>query len=175
LKAENEFLAKAFSMPLWVGIVSLFGIVFIGIFPAYWNTKILGQYRTVNTAYFFFIIGWFYNVGCYRFKYLVHPINNQLKIIMLVAVLITMAGTKNGYNLWTDLLYKKVQTFDAEMCARDNEMARAAAIGKDSVLLAPLSKKPATLFVLDLTPDPNHWINTSYASFFGLTKVSLKK
>jgi len=37
-------------------------LIFIGMFPAYWVTGNMGQHRTVNTVYFFFLIAWFLNV-----------------------------------------------------------------------------------------------------------------
>src|SRR6185436_3629414 len=40
----------------------LFFVIFLSAFPAYWSTGILGQHRTVNSAYFFFLILWFMNL-----------------------------------------------------------------------------------------------------------------
>ena len=37
-------------------------LIFIGMFPPYWVTGNMGQHRTVNTVYFFFLIAWFLNV-----------------------------------------------------------------------------------------------------------------
>jgi hypothetical protein len=37
-------------------------VVFLGLFPAYWTMGMMGQHRTVNAVYFFFLIGWFINI-----------------------------------------------------------------------------------------------------------------
>ena len=77
--------------------------------------------------------------------------------------------------LFVSLFSKMKAAFDAEMRDRNLKIRKANAKGDKEVQFSPLSEKPATLFVLDLTPDPAHWINTSYASFYGATKASLKK
>lgn len=86
-----------------------------------------------------------------------------------------MACTKNGYNIAVDLLYKKVNGFDAEMSSREMLLTEAAHKNSAVILLAPLKNKPFTIFVQDLNPDSLHWINTSYATFFGIKNVTLKK
>ena len=43
----------------WLSVAGLLLVVPLGVFPAYWETGILGQHRTVNAAHFVFLILWF--------------------------------------------------------------------------------------------------------------------
>ena len=181
LRNKDALLARLTSCPVSMSTGLLVLIVFAGVFPAYWHTRILGQYRTVNAAYFFFLLAWFFNLACWAAylekKEIRNPfmIGKKARIIGLLLVLLAMAGTKNGYYLTTDLLYKKVNAFDLEMRTRNSLMLAAAQKNISVIELSPLKSKPYTLFVHDLNTDSFNWINTSYASFFGRKTAVLKK
>ncbi|MBL4668448.1 MAG: hypothetical protein JKY30_04215 [Flavobacteriales bacterium] len=62
MRDENSLFQNSFYMNRWFSLLILFAIIFICVFPPYWATGILGQHRTLNVAYFFFIITWFVNL-----------------------------------------------------------------------------------------------------------------
>lgn len=172
---KNSFYISPKVFPLF-----LFILLFIGIFPAYWNTNILGQHRTVNTAYFFFIIIWFMNLTVWsnyaiEKKIISHfDIPRKLSIILFCLVLFAFAFTKNGYKMTIDIFYGKAKAFDEEMRMRNNVMKDAKLKGETTVWLGPLKNKPESLFVLDLSAESGHWINSSYGTYFGIKNVELK-
>jgi hypothetical protein len=181
LSTQDTLFARLFVCPIGISTALLLLIVFAGVFPAYWNTRILGQYRTVNAAYFFFIPAWFFNLGCWS-RYIAErqitfsfSMGKNARFLLFLLVVLAMAFTKNGYFITTDLLYQKVNAFDSEMRMRNALMNAAANKGIQAIDLPPLKSKPNTLFVQDLNPDSMHWINTSYAAFFGMKTVVLKK
>jgi hypothetical protein len=181
LSTQDALFARLFACSIGISTAVLLVIIFAGVFPAYWNTRILGQYRTVNAAYFFFIPAWFFNLGCWS-RYIAERqltfsflMGKNARFLLFLLVVLAMAFTKNGYFMATDLLYQKVNVFDTEMRSRNTLMEAAMHKGTQVIELPQLKSKPNTLFVQDLNPDSMHWINTSYAAFFGMKTVVLKK
>ncbi len=48
---------------MWLSVAGLVLVIPAAVFPAYWETGILGQHRTVNSAYFAFLVLWFVAVA----------------------------------------------------------------------------------------------------------------
>ncbi|MFN2599461.1 MAG: hypothetical protein ABR563_20005 [Pyrinomonadaceae bacterium] len=62
--AERSDLAREhFYLHPLTSLSLLLGVVFLGFFPVYWATGMFYEYRTVNAAYLFFLVGWFVNVS----------------------------------------------------------------------------------------------------------------
>jgi len=157
-------------------------VVFLCIFPAYWSTGILGQQRTVNVACFLFIVLWFIILSLWINYYRENPIlmniekslkKRSLKILFIIS-LITMLVTKNGYNTFTDIFYNKVYNFNKEMNERYDLIAEAKRKSSYIIVFKPLLNKPSAIFILDLTSDSSHWINSGYQSFYGLKSITVK-
>jgi hypothetical protein len=180
-KIKKSGFFKGLSCPVWFASGLLFFILVVGIFPSYWNTNILGQYRTVNTSCFFFILGWFLNLSCWinffeeRGFYWDGSLLNRFKYYLITIILIALVASKNGYKLGSDIIYNKVKCFDKEMNFRDEQMVLAWKNGLRVAHINTLKNKPEVLFVMDLCADSTTWVNTSYATFFGLKKVEVKK
>ncbi|MFH1319331.1 MAG: DUF6056 family protein, partial [Bacteroidota bacterium] len=159
----------------------LFIILFLCIFPPYWSTCILGQHRTVYTAYFFFIILWFINlsawVNYYSNKKVLQSfrIYPKLYIALISLTILSAATTKNGYHAFLDIFYGKAVAFDKEMNARYETLKNANSSNIEKCVLKPINNKPATLFFLDITPNHKHWLNTGYAQYFDIKEVHLYK
>lgn len=61
LSEKTKILRQVRVHPLLISLWLLI-MVFAGFFPAYWSTGLLGQHRTVNEVWLFFMIGWFVNI-----------------------------------------------------------------------------------------------------------------
>ena len=160
----------------WASVFILAGILVVCIFPPYWATNILGQHRTVNTAFFFFLIYWFLCVGVYVNKYSEKTNftilqNEKLKNGLIILAICILAVTGNGYDVFTDILYGRAKKFDAEMQERFDVLSSEASKGK-TIYLRPLSEKPHSLFILDLGADSTDWINGCQAEYFGVRGFS---
>jgi hypothetical protein len=168
LSAEIPLFKKSFYVsPLTALILSLMTI-FIGAFLPYWSTGILGQHRTMNVSFFFFLLSWFvFLTSLYNSKYLKwQNLHSKIKILLFSMLCMTLFFTQNGWNVWNDLYSGKAQSYNDQMNVRYEKIRKM-----NGDLYLPLIKNPPkTLFVLDLTEDPNHWQNRSYTVFFEKTE-----
>ena len=156
----------------------LIGILFFCIFPAYWETDILGQQRTVNVACFFFLAAWFLFVLLYSVSHSEYFVvfTGSLQKFVLPAVLLivfSICFTKNGYTVCTDLVYSKAKQFDKEMNDRYKILENPENKAK-IVTAKPLDTKPVSLFVLDLE-DSTYWVNYYQAKYFKVKSIVCKK
>ncbi|MFI5163855.1 MAG: DUF6056 family protein, partial [Bacteroidia bacterium] len=170
-----SFFRKLQSVKPWMIFISLLWVLFVCIFPPYFITNILGQHRTVNVACFFFLFLWFIGIAAFtnrnseKVKMLFIE-SKKFKLIAILLILFSIAATKNGYDVFLDVFYKKANRFDAEMNERNDILCNPNNIGK-VIYLKPLGEKPRSLFVLDLTNDSANWINASQADYFGVKEI----
>lgn len=153
--------------PLMALLISL-SFIFISAFLPYWSTGNLGQHRTMNVALFFFILSWFvFLTALYNSHYLKWQNLHPKIITTLFSILcITLFFTYNGWNVLHDLYSGNAKSYNEQMNVRYEKIKN---MNED--LYLPLIKiPPKTLFVLDLTDDPNHWQNRSYTVFFEKTE-----
>lgn len=151
----------------------LLGAVFVACtFPNYWVTGVLGQHRTMNMAYFFFIPVWLLNLASWaphlpaaRTRL---PDAPRWKVLGVLLVVASMATTANGYDAAYDLVRGTARAFDKQMEARYAAIDQAREAGKTQVTVEPLTARPATLYVLDLTEEGSHWINQAWTAYFGI-------
>ena len=163
--------------------VLIWVILFLCIFPAYWSTGILGQHRTLNTACFFFVLIWFLLIHSIYSKNnlaekITQIISPSIRFFLTLLLFATLLLSGNSGTAIMELASGKITGFDKEMNNRVNILSAAKNKGITDVTIPPLQNKPQSLFVLDIQPDCNHWINQQYANFFGLKKVcsdSLKR
>jgi hypothetical protein len=154
-------------------------IVFCAAFPAYWSTGILGQHRTINAAYFLFLLYWFLNLHL-----IVKFIPESFFEILRTRIFITLSGTLlvfaffitgNSRTSWSDLFSGRAKQFDAELTAREEKLIQCKAEGLLTCKISALSVRPKSIFVLDIQQDSTHFINVDYSIYYGLNSVSLKK
>lgn len=181
-KGNVEFFKVVSYSDILVWGLSIPLIIFICIFPAYWGTGILGQHRTVNVACLLFIMLWLVNLNLWMVYYKELPFFNNIDkilkdktiIILFLILLITMAVTKNGYNAFTDIYDGKARKYSKEMTERIEKMKGAKSKSIESIGVDPLKYKPATIFVIDITADSDHWINKGYASYYTMKSIWLE-
>ena len=70
-----------------------------------------------------------------------------------------------------DFASGKITGFDREMNSRYALIDAAKKQGQTQISMHSLQNKPASLFVLDIQPGCNHWINEQFAQFYGLNKI----
>jgi hypothetical protein len=156
-------------------------VIFLSAFPAYWSTGILGQHRTVNSAYFFFLVLWFMNltvwVNFLMDKKITANVSNfaerYFSVLFIVMVLFSFI-TGNGYVAVGDLLSGRTKNFDRQIEQRYEKLQMARQHPDKACLLDSLQNKPASLFVLDISADENDWVNRGMAAYYGIGAVGLK-
>jgi hypothetical protein len=157
-------------------------VIFISAFPAYWSTGILGQHRTLNVGYFFFLLLWFINLSAWseyfknkKFIAIASNFSAKYFIVLFTLMIFFTFVTRNGNTALNDLFSGKAKKFDTEMKHRYAFLKAAHIRSEKNCLLDSLINKPASVFVLDISNDKNDWMNRGMAAYFGVNKVALKK
>ncbi len=169
---KNSLIKNSFYLKPYESSILLIGIFIVCIFPPYWATNILGQHRTINTAYFFFILMWFVNLISWtnylekKFIFKLN-INPKIKLLFIALIIASLSFTKNGYTSFLDIFYGKAKKFDLEMRERNNLIYQAKKENRKKIIFKPLSEKPQTIFVSDFTKDPKIWINRCQGDYYG--------
>ncbi|HSH65173.1 MAG TPA: DUF6056 family protein [Bacteroidia bacterium] len=175
--ATVPLFSSSFYLNPFYSVLLLFFVIFIAVFPPYWTTGILGQHRTVNVGYFLFLIVWFINLTVFFNRYkkelqVTKDINQQVGAILMCLLLVSLFFTKNGYDVLNDIFYKRAADYDLQMKKRYELMNTT----KDTIFFDPIIDPPKTLFLYDITNDPNDWLNRSYTLYFNCkNKVLVKK
>jgi hypothetical protein len=167
LAEHYRLFSASFYLSPFYSTALLFIIIFIAVFPPYWATGMLGQHRTLNVAYYLFLILWFINLTtCFNFYKNeltgVKPINRQIQATLLVIAVVAMFFSKNGYDLLTDIFYGRARAFDEQMTARNVQLKLLG----DTVYFHPILDPPKSLFLYDVKEDPANWLNQSYNLYF---------
>jgi len=138
----------------------------------YWPTGLLGQYRTLNMACFYFLPTWFLALTVWDRAVLrklvpTPPAVNRswwAWVAVLAGTLFLFSG-RDGL-VTADLLGGRMARYDADMMQR-YAMVRQAAQRREEVVLGPVHY-PRCLVILPLDTDANYWMNRSYAGYFGV-------
>lgn len=154
-----------FSLTYWELIGLLLGVLFVGLFPAYWSTGMLGQLRTPNVSYFLFLPLWLGLLGHWRMKdcrFLFVP--KKWQIITIFSLMLGGLGfSENGWTIVSDSFSGRITSFDRQMKNRYDLLKKST----DVVYLPTIHNPPKSLFVLGITHDPTNWLNEVYAKYFG--------
>jgi hypothetical protein len=128
-------------------------LVFFGFFPAYWSMGIMGQFRTVDTVYFFFLIGWFLNVAIWinylkskhNFKFA--PLPRYVYVISVPIILVVLLFTNNTRPAFGDLARGRAYRYDKAVYERSAQLSqciRARIFVKDCPMTS-ISDIPVTI------------------------------
>ena len=166
----------SFYLNRWFSLAMLFIIIFICVFPAYWATGILGQHRTLNVAYFFFLIMWFINLSVWfnsfkRTKKIVlsKALIGKFSLLFLIGILFT----NNGYYALYDVFSGTAKEYNHHLEKRHKKLFLATQKNPKELKLSALNAKPNSLFIIDITSDPNYWINRGYNDYFNLSETKI--
>lgn len=146
-------------------------VVFISMVLPTWSTGMLGQYRTVNAALFFFLPFWFLAVAVWDVQVLSvrspWVLTRPRPALVLVAVGLMCFALGRDADVTTDLLTGRSKRYFGAMKERYLRIQDAVAHGDTEVHLDPIADPPRSLSILPLSADPSHWMNRSVARYFG--------
>jgi hypothetical protein len=172
-----KLLSVHFFINRWIALCALFGVLFLAIFPAYWSTGIMGQHRTVNMAYFYFIILWFINITLWRDSILKLKFisNFSFKKYALILSIILVSFTNNSFSAWKDLLSQDVVSFNNQLNSRYLLLDSMDVKNTKIEVLPVLTKKPKSIFIYDISSDPKYFPNTCYKTYWNLKAFIIAK
>lgn len=152
-------------------------VVPLAAFPAYWATGILGQHRTIDTAYFAFLLLWFAAVTLWcaakpEAAAVVAAAVKRARTPLVALLLAALALTHNSYAAGSDLASGRLAAYDRAMQARDVALDACCARRERTCVLAPIGDPPASLLVIDIARSPSDWVNLAYARYFNVPRVT---
>ncbi|MFP5470492.1 MAG: DUF6056 family protein [Bacteroidia bacterium] len=168
ISETNLIFKQSFYVNRWISLFLLFFIIFIATFLPYYATGILGQHRTVNLAYIFFIPLWFINLSAWinHLRLRTFEMGSALKNSLMFVFFISLFFTSNGYDVINDIAYKKLHSYDKQMSKRYSIIHQHKKDSTVKLEFAPIENPPKTIFVLDIQQDSTHWINEGYRLYF---------
>jgi len=178
-KGLKTGMINAFTKPMnkWLVLALPFACVFVGMLVTYWPTGLLGQYRTLNMAQFFFLATWFFALvvwdqGVFRKQ---HWVFEQVRPVYFqwgfVALCSTFLWKGRDGLVSNDLLSGRMARYDAGMMSRYRVLTWASRTGSSDVVDLPPIELPKSLITLPLDTSATHWMNQSYATYFGVAGV----
>lgn len=170
---------RCFSVPVWVGFVAVLGILWGQVFTSYYGIGIEPPPRVVNSVYLYFLLGWFYNVALvvryFSAKRSVGQFSGAAQLVLsLFLTLIVGQHILRSNSLRTiygDWLRGRAAAYDQELNARYEFMKNTPG---DTLYVAPLKARPASLFMDDLNQNQTHLWNRCVGGYFGKKVVYLK-
>ncbi len=178
-KGIEQGMIRPFARPLnkWLVLLMPFALVFVSMVVTYWPTGLLGQYRTLNMAQFYFIPAWFFALAAWdqavfrkRSWFLEHP-NPALVQWAFVLLCTTFLWKGRDGRVTDDLLSGRMARYDEGMMARYSAVSLSSFPTSDRHFdFAPV-EQPTSLVILSLDTSAAHWMNQSYAKYFGVAGV----
>lgn len=127
-------------------------LVFLGLFPSYWTMGMMGQHRTVNAVYFFFLIGWFINIVIWvdylqRKRGLVFArLPAYVYVIGVPLLLCTLSLTNNTRVAIADLVRGRAYSYHKAVNERYEQFKQCAREGHvDNCPVQTVSDPPPTI------------------------------
>lgn len=167
-----------FTRPLnkWLALALPFVCVFVSMVVTYWPTGLLGQYRTLNMAQFYFIPAWLFALAVWdqtvfskqRWVFeQVRPIHFRWAFVALCTTFLWKG--RDGL-VTDDLLSGRMARYDAAMSARWRMLTDVRGESGHVVVFGPV-EMPRSLVILPLDTSATNWMNRSYADYFGVAGV----
>jgi len=178
-KGIERGMIRPFARPLnkWLVLLMPFALVFVSMVVTYWPTGLLGQYRTLNMAQFYFIPTWFFALAVWDqavFRkgqwFFAHP-SPALVQWAFVLLCTTFLWKGRDGRVTDDLLSGRMARYDVGMMARYSAVSLSSFPTSDRHFdFAPV-EQPTSLVILSLDTSAGHWMNQSYAKYFGVAGV----
>jgi hypothetical protein len=141
-----------------------------------------------NLITLLFILLWFFYLviaGKYfydKFPAFLNRSSTNNTCITLFAIVLFYTGaikTPSGYhyfgnsiNAWNDLLFK-AEKYEAEMQHRYKLVRKARSENIELLIFDPIKSRPETVFFIDITTEPEDWINKSFAGYYQVKAVKI--
>ena len=159
-----------FKNPYLVFLI-LFGYLCFTIFPGFWTLNSIFPHRVLNVIYFFFVLGFSYNLCCFLF-YLqdrynaVFEFNNSSRLITGVLLFFFTFSSNSIYQSYHDFFVGKAYKYNLEL---KNRFAQIEKSTSKRVFLQGLKNKPSTIYdeeIMGLTTDVNNWKNKEFELYY---------
>lgn len=168
-----------FRRPLnkWMVLVIPFACVFVSMVVTYWPTGLLGQHRTVNMALFYFIPAWLFALAVWdqevfrKRKWVFDQVRPVYFRWAFVLVCTTFIWKGRDGLVTDDLISGSMARYDEGMQWRYRTLAFSA--GSAEVVGLSVVELPRSLAILPLDTSEAHWMNRSYAGYFGVAGVRI--
>ena len=171
--ANSQLHSVLLKMNKWLAMVLPFALVFVAMVVTYWPTGLLGQYRTVNVALFYFIPTWCFavlvwDVQVFRTARRRLPELDQrtFQLSFLLLCVITFFFLGRDLRVTSDLFTGRAKKYDQAVTEGYRLIIRAVQYEMDQLVL-PSVETPKSLHILPLDASPDHWTNRSLANYFG--------
>jgi len=135
-----------------VSSLVLLTIVFLGCFPVYWATGSMGQLRTMNVAYFFFLIGWFINIVIWvdylkrKRGFATAKLPHYVYVIGVPLLFCTLLFSNNMKTAIADLVSGRAYHYDKAVKERYAQFRQCVLDGHlDDCPVVTISDLPATI------------------------------
>jgi len=156
--------------------IGMLMVIPLATFPAYWETGTLGQHRTVDVAYFVFLVLWFTAAAAWAGgeSHAVRTLSafaDGWRLPFAAAFVVGAAFTANGYGVASDFASRRFAHFDAELIARYAGLDRCHQQHLARCDVAPLADRPVSFAFVDVSPSPSNFVNAAYARYFGANAV----
>jgi hypothetical protein len=151
LSESNTLLKRHFNFHPLVALLLLLAIVFLGFFPAYWATGLLGQHRTVNLVFFLFLLGWFLNLLMWtsylrgKFNWRVASLPRYVYVICLLSIPLCLLTTNNTRGAIDDLASGRAVRYDRQMRGRYLKIQDCLKTGRSPCTIDTLTDLPTTI------------------------------
>lgn len=172
LRGRIPGFAALLRTPPWIAALLPFVLVAATTFPAYWNTGLLGQHRTINVACIFFIPIFFLNLALWLERGALGRIaawapSPQVPGYAMVLALLALNLTGNGFAANADLLGGRAAAYDRVMSRREAEVRAAAGNPDAKVAFIPQLLPPRTLPSYEGAYPLRDWMMHCQARYFG--------
>lgn len=155
-----------------IALMGAFAVVFIAAFIPYFATGILGQHRTMNYVYPFFLLLWFIALIGFANRYSIQTRYLQAdsrKAILIISAIITMQMSYNASSIYSELKHDGFNKYQTEYLARQQQI-----LGGDTTIM-PLQHIPSVFMITDATAkdDPQYWVNKCMKLYYEKSKRPL--
>ncbi|MEO8664737.1 MAG: DUF6056 family protein [Ignavibacteria bacterium] len=168
---KRFFLNPFFTFP--VLFVFLFGLIFLPV----WSIGKEPYSRTLNVIYFTFLAGWFYNILTLtlyitkKYGISLSRIPKYIYIIAFAVVCLLLVKKNNVRIAYADLLRGTAYKYNNELYQRYDSIIQSRS---ENCEVTEIENIPRTLYVSDLSSDPEEEFNKKYAHYFNKKSIILK-
>ena len=150
-------------------LLAILLVVLCGSFLPYFATGMLGQHRTINYVFFFFILLWvlFLLAVSARFNLpgKLQPLQrNSTTTLLLLTSILQMAITGNGVKLLSDIKHGAFSRYETAFYKR-----QAAILQNTDKPIKKLETIPATFSIVDVRSDTTWWVDKCMKKYYEKT------
>ena len=175
---RREENSDRFSKKIIYKFLSLFFLLYAIIFATVWNIGEAPYGRTVNIAYFIFLLGWFYN-----FMFLLSYIDRRVKInfnkfpkylyvMIFLFISLFLIKKNNIRNAFAESLRGSAYNYDQRLSERYKIILENSS---ENCQVDTVKHVPKSFFLYDITTDSAHLYNQWYSQYFNKQTITLKK